>query len=505
MSQVFRMSLFLIILTGLFSTEEASGQTYLAKEYHFSSCKGQCVITRENGTGVPIMSYRGTYGEYFVYGNWGTGTANYFNIPDTTYQDAITCYMVNDMQVIGESCYFCGCRTHSTIVNNMVVTDSVGFIGRLHLNDWECSGPANNIKYQLRLVSETKTLERLAAKELGGDTILAMTGIANLFNSISCLVVAKRTYLSTSWRYDIWMTNDSPETFTDIVIDVKNIVLASRRNGQAESTKFYLRSAGLNAVIYSEDYSNFDNRNKFNTQTASLECTTQGLSVDLAHDMDAQIRLCAIPWETVVHVAYECHSSSSLLQETYSTALGRIETSTSPMTMDNIQVTAGQYDYPGTFIDMKYIYNNANNYYLNAVAILHVSDDEPKSIIEYPYSLLSDYGGLYSAFKQTSSIHLFNSMSVFNGKDIRFGGRFKSAALNLVHLITERQYLLTKEWCLSHSDIEVCTSNDTLTAGIENSPLIQYGLNLPDFFSWGNLHTAQLSTATGEITCSKTK
>ncbi len=77
---------------------------------------------------------------------------------------------------------------------------------------------------------------------------------------------------------------------------MNDIVLASRRYGQTESTMFYLRSANKYGVMNNDDYSDFANCNRFNTYSTSLECA-HTTDVDLSHDLDAQIRLCAIPWE----------------------------------------------------------------------------------------------------------------------------------------------------------------------------------------------------------------
>lgn len=87
------------------------------------------------------------------------------------------------------------------------------------------------------------------------------------------------------------------------------------------------------------------------------------------------------------------------VQNTYSTAWGSVETGTSPMSMDNIQVTVGLYESPGTFVDIKYIYNSVNNEPNNVIGLLHVSDGAFKTTIEYPWGRIVDYGGVYSAFK----------------------------------------------------------------------------------------------------------
>lgn len=508
LNYVLRLSLLLITPSVLLSSHEASGQTFSAKEYHFTSCKGQSVITRENHVGVPIIAYRSstTVGAGFTYGNWGGGTARYFVILDSmTLQNNQISYTVNDMQVIGKTCFFCGVRSVMSIVNNVTVIDSIGFIGRLYLNDWDCTYPADSIKHKLQLIKGTKSLERMAVEASGSDTILAMTGIADINNSNSCLVVAKRTYLSTSWKYDIRMTPDENETFTDIAIDAKNIVIASRRYGSLEAYKFYLRSANKYSVTFLDDYSDFASQNSFNIYSVSLECSTQGVNATLDHDLDVQIRICAIPWESAVHVAYECHSSSSLLLNNYSTALGRVETGLSPMTMDNIQVTAGLYARPGTFVDMKYIYNTPSIETTNAIGLVHITEESAMTHIEYPYGLLSDYGGSYIAFRQTANTHLYNSMSVFNGNDIRLAGRFNPATLNLIHLNSERQYIESNKRCLENKKINICTTNETLNAIIFNSALIPHPSYSLVEFDWGAMKSAQLFTTTGEITCFKIK
>lgn len=91
-------------------------------------------------------------------------------------------------------------------------------------------------------------------------------------------------------------------------------------------------------------------------------------------------------------------------------------------------------------------------------------------------------------------------MSVFNGNDIRLGGRFKNASLNLVHLKTDRQYTDSKPWCLDNSKIEVCTSNEIITATINNSVLTPHPVYSQTELNWGAMRTAPLST-TGVITC----
>ena len=169
-------------------------QSPQSAQYKFPSLMGDNVIIRETVAGVPVMSYRSYLETGFLYIDINTNNVMKCSIDDTmTVNEGLISYKINDMRVIGYMCYFCGVRkySHNDPETGLHVTDSIGFLGRFHLDSL---GFGQTVQYHLKLVRETKSLDRMATYAAGNDTVIAMIGIVDEPASQSCVAVARFDY-----------------------------------------------------------------------------------------------------------------------------------------------------------------------------------------------------------------------------------------------------------------------------------------------------------------------
>ena len=225
----------------------------------------------------------------------------------------------------------------------------------------------------------------------------------------------------------------------------------------------------------------------------------------MKHWQDADIRMCMVPWETNVHIAYECIVEDPLSPKLNATALTRVETTFYPMKMDNIQIIKECDTVPGTLRDVGYVYNTHETTQGNSVAILHMTDSwDYKTVVEYPFGLIYDYSFSYWTLVQKSKIRRFSSLSIWDGNKIRLGGHYLPTTNRLVHLKQNRQFLEDKQWCIPNEKAQVLVNDAILYAEVVDSPLRKQ-FNILQEFLWGVVINAETELVETELTCYKQK
>ena len=326
--------------------------------------------------------------------------------------------------------------------------------------------------------------------------MISMIGRSDSSIPTDCLAMVKFTTPGGGWLYDLRINSDPDERFTDIDHNAKEIAIASRRTGQDEENYVYLRTAEIYDVFFFNDCSNFNTRNQYQPSAGS----NPSLFYSMNHTQDADIRLCAVPWNSYMHLAYECTGAPIHLP--YATTLCRVETN--GMHMDNLQIIEEGFAKPNTLLDMKYVYNSEGEDSGNTVAILHQTDTDYKSFVEYPFGLISDYSAPYLALVQKSKQRCFSSISVWGGNDIRLGGIEKPSAAHIAHLRQVRQYLGEKDICILNSNTSVAWKNTTLIPSTSSVPMRKH-TNTPLPFVWNAFPAVETIHAPADLNCYKEK
>lgn len=468
--------LFLLLLLPCANVE---AQTVLSAQYNFPTQRGSRVIVRESNGGVPVISYRSTTGAVgsasFLYGDPSTASVKSFAIVDTvSYVNAVTSYFVNDMRVVGDMCYFCGMRIRDHFEGSLAVTDSVGVLGRFRLPP---SGFAQTVKYDLKLIDETKSLDRMAAFEDSPDTVLAMIGIVDNPASESCLTVA-RVNSAGQWDYYVEYTDNSvvEEVFTDIAVDPKNVTIASYHKNAEGMDHFNLRISD-NTSVQNDTYSYFDILNQYTPILMAIPNSCYSL----ARPGFAAVRLCAQPNESIVYAAFACYANS--MMRAYPTGMCEIETVSKILL--SAQIVQKPYITPHTLVDVAYLDASMAFGRPATVALLHQTDGLYKSVVEYPFADISNYGPTPTALVQQKGTELLSSVCAHDIDDVRFGGVLDFTSKKLTYLQELLPTIMTASMCMIHTEVNIMKSNDSQAPVTYDSPLLPRTVSMQKI-DWGH-------------------
>lgn len=417
-SSIIKGAAVLLVALSLLPFGEAKAQTVQSAQYKFVSRYGGDVIVRENSSGMPVIGYRRgslDVGTGFVYGDMYTNAIKEFIITDTITATGTVSYRINDVCVVGDMCYFCGVRrfiyTEPDPVSGAELGDSVGILGRFYLDP---AGFGSSVKYNIRYVSQTKSLDRMVAYFSNNDTVLAMIGVVNNSTSESCLMVARRrvTFLE-QWKYIVRCASTT-EVFTDIAVDAGIITISSYQRSTNGKYHFNLRKA-----VKLEMFSSTSLSSKFDSlYTYDLDNTC----AKLIRPDNTDVLLSAVPWNMKTYAAFAC-SMNFCEDSPCQTAMCEIETEN--MVMNIIQIVQKMYSSPHTLKDTKYLYKSSGDESSASVALLHLTDDSYKTVVEYPYALPSSYTGTVPrALVQQLENNVMRSISSYGGNDVRFGGQW---------------------------------------------------------------------------------
>ena len=494
---------FLVAVLCLMPCAATNAQTLIAQQLLFNTCEGTEVIVRQPSTGVPVMSYRHngptSAGVRFVFNYDPYTFASQFSIPDTILYNGYIEYHVNDMYLLNRRGYFCGTRIkRTTVFDNesgrpVETIDSVGVLGRFVMTSTGFGNPAH---VYIKLLEETKSLEHMDGYVDSYDMLIAMTGVANLRSSASCMVVARYRDFYGTWAYSVWSPYDESETFTDVTINAKETVFASRRSGSNNMGDFYLRIANATSLIY-DDCSELVYRYKLTPRSLLSSPPDQILE----HSETADIRLCAVPWESYVHVAYPCYYpyNQSYL---YCTALCRVSTNFS-VQMDNLQVVEDWYSDEKQFLDMGYLYKTYYQEQDASVALLQ-SNSTYNTVVLYPNALNSAYGTPSQTLKQMLVDNIMHSVSIFNGNNVRLAGIWNSTSPKLTYLKQEKPNINDKDACMKNSKVDVWpVEGSQIVAGV-GAPLSLVNASISDFL-WGDVKYMTPDYIAKDTVCEKSK
>lgn len=489
----------LLFLLCVLPSASVVAQTVQSAQYKFNSCPSESVVVRESETGVPVVSrYQKTpnAGVHFVYGDFSTGSAREFVIHDTltVHQHHIS-YRINDMRVGNDMCYFCGVRIDSWVEpvygSTIEVRDSTGIFGRFKLNT---SGFDPMAKYDIIYLSDIKSLEHMAISMNSGDTMVAMVGIVD--NSVlqSCLMVARVRHTNdpSGWKYHIKSTSsDTTEVFSDIAINSRHTVVTSYHNIIGGDGCFFLRAAKSDDVLEDDDYADFDYR---------YECRTNPLGdcARLIRADNAGIHLSAVPWTKKVYASFSC-SMNACSPSHYQTAM--FEINTNDMKLNAVQIVQKMYKSPTSLVDTKYLYRTYGDESTASVALLHLAEDEYSTVVEYPFALITSYAGYVPRLLvQLMEKSRLQSVSRYDGDDVRFGGQWgQEMPTNLTYLQEKQPLINDGSLCMQNSSADVMTMEQSKVLNKYQKPLQCLTENLQDL-DWVT-KTVATSSVSVDNTC----
>ena len=455
-------ALALLAMLGLLPSTPTEAQTPISWQYYYSTAPVSEVIVRDHPiNGELMLAYRhdglSFNGIWFLYHYSFPNVAIQFNIPDTISSNITIRYHINDMAVSRRRGYFCGTRVTITLTQDDVTgetVETVDSVGILGYYDLYASGFNDPVKAHIKLMHETKSLKRMEYSSSDDYAMVAMIGVAKLPGSPSCLVVASNQVNPESWYYSVRYTNDDTETFTDIAINAKEVVVASQCAGEANRKYFFLRMARKDDIVLYNDYLNLNYRHRFSP--CDLFSPPRNI---LQHPEGADIRLCAVPDDSYVHVAYTCGSND--LNHPCATILCGVPTA-GLIEMDNVQIVKESYDTMSSFVDMKYQDDGTET----TVALLYTDvNEEVGTMVLYPFAFNSAYGTPSIALKQVLQDNRMQSMSIYNGNSVRLAGVWDLASYNLTSLQQTKPHIIDKSKCMDngYTEVELIMSSQVAT------------------------------------------
>lgn len=420
------VKVFLFTMT-LLQTFEVCAQSY-SSEYRISGTATNSVIMRNTTTGDIFMHFRdAAFGGCFMYTVPGNSTGSVLKFVPTTTIDGSETIIVKDMKIGNGKCYFCGLRFLSSIdeeiggpfgrsiSNNH---DSVGIVGVIPLSQFQ--NPDITPGYSLIEIPGVKELTKMEMRCRMGSVQLMMIGEPEDRTSTmpSCIVDFIQYLSSSTVEYEVWVSPDPKEVFTDIALSASYLNVVSRL--QDSNWSFALRKVQPSyppTGISHFPYSVMDPRVSFNMQSISLPM----------HEADAPIRMAVIPGTDSLFVAYECRPSNGLGH--YKTVLHKMDMYGGPV-MTNTRLVDGHYDIPGTFKDIAYIPFDKS-------VVLLQSYDDP--MLNDTYLRFFSWGGGNACRTLRSPDYLANSLSVYNNRYV-YSGAYDKISKEVMYLTQDKNY-----------------------------------------------------------------
>ena len=449
---------FLVAVLCLLLRTPIQAQTVQSAQYKFPTTTGQQVIVRESDAGVPVISYRREgplaldIGAHFVYGDLYSGTARDFLITDTLNMagDYIR-YTVNDMRVVGDMCYFCGNREctygEPDPWTGGLVIDSIGILGRFRLDP---SGFGASLKFELKHMHGTKSLNRMATYTYYQDTVLAMIGVVDMPSSQSCVAVARERG-SGSWGYTVLYpeVSDTMDIFTDIAVDTGMTTIASYRKNDAGKNHFCLRSS-RNFMIQFDSYTDFDSLFLYRMDLLA----TNDSCINIVRPNNTDVRLSAVPWDKKVYAAFMC-TSGACPTNRFRTAMCEVQTT--DMILNNTQIVQRLYTKPDVLADTRFLFKTHGDTNTASVALLHSTNDYYNTVVEYPNASITSYNNadVPKVLVQLLENNKVYSVSAYKGKDIRFGGEWSTSSSVITYLQELLPTVYNNSMCMKNGDSDI--------------------------------------------------
>lgn len=171
-------------------------------------------------------------------------------------------YSLNDMRIMGDTCYFCGHRTINNglpqydVDGNIVATATQidGMIGWFSIADME----TGSVDVRTSVLSSIESLNRMAVRRginrPGVDCDIVVSAIGRLTNGNRAFVAEVCHYPSSGWQVTVSGSNagDNNEVFSDIISSSNSTLIASMVPDDNEGSWVMNLHESLRGHYYSE-------------------------------------------------------------------------------------------------------------------------------------------------------------------------------------------------------------------------------------------------------------
>lgn len=212
----------------------------------FNSHKGIDVLIRTDYSRTYFVTYEGQTSSsncrFIVQHNDTTRYMNLLQNYENSLPNPMQGFEIKDMRIIGQECYFCGCKWVETgnIIYNLDGTMTFerkreGIIGRFDVRNVIRNGGS----YEIMEIDTVRCLNKLAV--LSGRAL----AVGTLYDGYTpCLFYLREVYYSsgeTDYNYRVITSNISGETFSDVTASDNKFIVVSRYNTLAGTTQYKYR------------------------------------------------------------------------------------------------------------------------------------------------------------------------------------------------------------------------------------------------------------------------
>lgn len=404
-----------------------NAQTVMSQEVSFDTVKVENVIVRKmtnEGTSIVYYKKQSSEQHYLLLHKTGVNTPTYISnafLWPTHLAGAK--YRINDMEIMGDSCYFCGACIYRGA--------TTGLVGRIDLSRIS----ANIIDFVFCTIPEAKEFMRMDASQMSTTARLALVGQMQYINHSSGAAFV--LWNGTDWVYNIYEPQSSNETFTDIAFTANGnrVVAVSRLDG--EPYAFCLRTEFAPIVFQTPPlFPSFDKRNIVNTQ--NLHPQSSSSPHPTWHQSDVDIRIVAdLTDYELVTVAYECYDSSRVCEPGQQVAMFWVDlngyAAWNPIiNIVDKQIVRGCFGRSYTFSDIRY---SPTDYTIGLLHKCRNCAEYMSTAVQFPFR--NGYGDIEALY---ISPNLYSSMDISNGGRIYLSGIHPSDG-HMVHFLQYKPYL----------------------------------------------------------------
>lgn len=299
----------------------AFGQTFHETEIGSSTIQGKKVLVRNYNDTVTVMynyDFDLSDGEN-RFTVWKTSSSQCvsFKLPDIytlggtpfptpPYNNGgKILYRIHDMQIYGDTCYFCGEKRettgnyhYDTTGNLTYETDDIGLVGKFTIN--KLLAGINDL--ELVTLSKVVSLQRMTVYDASQGYSISMIGIPKGVSSPSCIVDLYSEVSMGTWVYDVAYPSDNREILSDITYSGGALVTVSKM--VYDNYAFLLRCTKASWIL-TDPYTCINTPHVFHTNASTTYSYPYVLPTE--RDYMAPLFLCPEEKESpVFYVAHEC-------------------------------------------------------------------------------------------------------------------------------------------------------------------------------------------------------
>lgn len=238
----------MLLLGGGFACAQT---TTISKETEIPLHTGANTIVRDCGDNYIVTYVKNADTNKFDIRKRSTSINKAFNFVNEYTPIGKIGYIVRDMYIYKDWCYFCGTKyipasvLHSLYGPDLIIFDTVGFVGRFNVD----SAYNNTCHYYLRQIDEAKSLDRLTVSSVRDLTINAVGQFKQTTDSTCIVELFYSLQLGNwVWKYLVYSPDDLQEVLTDVISTNSLLVTSSRTS--LEYQNLFIRQSKLDGIRF---------------------------------------------------------------------------------------------------------------------------------------------------------------------------------------------------------------------------------------------------------------